>query len=123
MRDTSERVAGTAEGNHQLRWRRTEEGGTRHGKPRNAERDGMRCRVVGHGGYKYEDGILLQGSCTDTARVGGARAHDTVRTGSEICVSTYTGSARAHAAAVWREAAPAGTCTSTCRQQRSMAYG
>ena len=33
MRDTSERVAGTAKGNHQLRRRRTEEGGTRHGKP------------------------------------------------------------------------------------------
>ena len=32
MRDTSERVAGTAKGNHQLRWRRTEEGGTRHGE-------------------------------------------------------------------------------------------
>ena len=32
MRDTSERVAGTAKGNHQLRRRRTEEGGTRHGK-------------------------------------------------------------------------------------------
>ena len=34
MRDTSERVAGTAKGNHQLRRRRTEEGGTRHGKPK-----------------------------------------------------------------------------------------
>ena len=33
MRDTSERAAGTAKGNHQLRRRRTEEGGTRHGKP------------------------------------------------------------------------------------------
>jgi len=32
MRDTSERVAGTAKGNHQLRRRRTEEGGTRHGE-------------------------------------------------------------------------------------------
>ena len=37
MRDTSERVAGTAKGNHQLRRRRTEEGGTRHGKPARAE--------------------------------------------------------------------------------------
>ena len=64
----------------------------------------MRCRVVGRGGYKYEDGILLQGSCTDTARVGGARAHGTVRTGS----------ARAHAAAVWREAGSRDPCT--CRQ-------
>jgi hypothetical protein len=36
MRDTSERVAGTAKGNHQLRRRRTEEGGTRHGKPQEA---------------------------------------------------------------------------------------
>ena len=44
MRDTSERVAGTAEGNHQLRWRRTEEGGTRHGKPRHLKFKGREER-------------------------------------------------------------------------------
>ena len=45
MRDTSERVAGTAKGNHQLRRRRTEEGGTRHGKPQEvSERNGRARR-------------------------------------------------------------------------------